>query len=566
MSGEPIDCSWVANPCLMKSCNPATGSCDLPAPDSTPCDDQELCNGVEVCSAGSCRPGKPVDCTGVADGCFQTTCNPITGQCDLPKPDGTPCGTPGLCNGASTCADGVCQSGAAVDCTAVTNPCLEKLCNPSSGLCDLPKSDGTICDDFDGCTAASECRLGACVPTVALICDQPNDACVYATCSVETEECVNVPLAEGRLPGTGSLRFFRRDTVHDAMQFVGWTLDTTTQTYTAYVHQVKYDNSIVASMPILPNTRPDFIMDTSVGMLLMRREMRQVDNYEIPEVVIADYDGNVQHRHVLNVPAAPGSGWTAGIVRRIDGGFFATGDASDDRHAVPAIDDIWLVWMSPDGQVEAQRRIDLGGWEYGRGVAIHPDGGYLITAMVSVGSWANCCHYDFWLARVDDSGDIIWANDDLLPEVGTMRPWLIAVNDDLFVTAGTATAGQYVMGVNRSGGLEFLHWIARDGINASSPMALLPLVDGGFLVVGHRWNLGGTRTYWGYATRIDSAGTIMWSKDLSNPAFAPATVDNLRAGYFILTGLYDLTGSFIGNPGWLILDENGNVCPGTTPP
>lgn len=68
------------------TCNPATGACNLPKTNGTPCPDSDLCDGTETCSGGSCAAGTTVDCSGVTDPCLQTACNPATGACNLPSP------------------------------------------------------------------------------------------------------------------------------------------------------------------------------------------------------------------------------------------------------------------------------------------------------------------------------------------------------------------------------------------------------------------------------------------------------------------------------------------------
>ncbi|HRE87682.1 MAG TPA: hypothetical protein PK095_00965 [Myxococcota bacterium] len=144
------------NTCTDDACAPS-GGCQF-LNHTRSCDDGDFCNGVEVC-----QDGEPIDCGGITDPCLQATCNPATGACDLPMPDGWPCPDADLCDGFETCLAGSCLSATPVECGAVTNPCLQTTCNPDTGACDLPQPDGTTCDDGDACSLNDACDSGTCV-------------------------------------------------------------------------------------------------------------------------------------------------------------------------------------------------------------------------------------------------------------------------------------------------------------------------------------------------------------------------------------------------------------------
>ena len=100
--------------------------CASPGSDGTPCNDGDLCTLQDVCTAGSCVGTSPV------------TCSPID-----------------ACHGAGTC-------------------------DPATGVCSQPTlSDGTSCDDGDGCTQTDQCLLGSCVGSNDVVCTAL-DACHVA--------------------------------------------------------------------------------------------------------------------------------------------------------------------------------------------------------------------------------------------------------------------------------------------------------------------------------------------------------------------------------------------------
>ena len=120
-----------ANPCTTDQC--ASGICaHQPLGDGTPCPDAAYCNGAELCSAGVCVPGVPVDCSYLNGDC-------VLGNCD------------------------------------------EEL----QGCVGRPVGEGESCDDGQFCTVTDVCLAGLCVgsgdpcPSACQRCNEQTDACVW---------------------------------------------------------------------------------------------------------------------------------------------------------------------------------------------------------------------------------------------------------------------------------------------------------------------------------------------------------------------------------------------------
>ncbi|MCC6624365.1 MAG: putative metal-binding motif-containing protein [Deltaproteobacteria bacterium] len=151
--------------CLVATCDPASGACDLlPVDDGTTCDDGSVCTTGDACDAGACI-GDAVDCSELDGTCLRGACDPELGCLAAPADEGAPC-DPGLrCVEAGACADGAC----------------------------LPL--GPPCDDLDACTAdtctsAGACEhtgpprptclsLGACAAGVPIVCEGGAYRCAY---------------------------------------------------------------------------------------------------------------------------------------------------------------------------------------------------------------------------------------------------------------------------------------------------------------------------------------------------------------------------------------------------
>ncbi len=156
----PCDDSSV---CTADTCNPAIGCVFSPV--EGPCDDGSLCTTGDLCVAGTCASGTPVDCSGVPNGCIQPVCNTKTGKCDIPKTDGVACAGNGVgeCSGPDVCLSGVCDDG---DLKAGL-PCGAGVAQPTC--------DPDVCDGNGTCTNASPLPDGS-------LCTQGGNTCCTGTC------------------------------------------------------------------------------------------------------------------------------------------------------------------------------------------------------------------------------------------------------------------------------------------------------------------------------------------------------------------------------------------------
>jgi len=131
-------------------------SCNLCAGDAY-CDNGDACDGVERCINGCCVSGTPVYCDD-GDGCTQNLCNSGSGECSYPpEADGTRCDDGDECTVGDICIAGVCRPGTPLDCDLGLACCSDRCVDLSSniyhcGQCDNP------CDVGSGFM----CRNGSC--------------------------------------------------------------------------------------------------------------------------------------------------------------------------------------------------------------------------------------------------------------------------------------------------------------------------------------------------------------------------------------------------------------------
>jgi hypothetical protein len=129
--------------------------------DDAPCDDANTCTTGDVCTAGDCVGGAPLNCD-----------------------DANPCTT-------DSCAAGECQH-AAVACND-NDACTTDTCNPATGC--VYTANAAACDDDDTCTADS------CDPAIGCVNTPIPDCCHEAADCAASDVCVAETCVAKALPG-----------------------------------------------------------------------------------------------------------------------------------------------------------------------------------------------------------------------------------------------------------------------------------------------------------------------------------------------------------------------------
>ncbi|NUN15526.1 MAG: hypothetical protein HUU55_18025 [Myxococcales bacterium] len=173
-----------SNVCTLDKCVANVG-CQYTSLPGT-CNDNSVCTQVDACSAGVCVGASPIDCDD-SDPCTTDSCDPILGCQHIPYTG--PCNDGFACTVNDTCATGDCL-GDPVICQDDNNPCTANICDPTSGQCYPPAPNGTICDDNNQCTIDT-CQAGICAPTAFPPCSNPvaGVVCVISGQAGSTVEC-----------------------------------------------------------------------------------------------------------------------------------------------------------------------------------------------------------------------------------------------------------------------------------------------------------------------------------------------------------------------------------------
>ena len=148
----PAACSKTNDSfCAVNTCIPTDGKCAMaPIHDSEPCDDNNFCTVVTVCTAGVCKSTQDKDCD---DGkqCTIDKCDPVNGCVHEPSTGGCEDGDP--CTVGDTCVAGLCKAGVAAQCDDGQFCNGSETCKSDQGGC----VGGLVpnCDDGNACTADS---------------------------------------------------------------------------------------------------------------------------------------------------------------------------------------------------------------------------------------------------------------------------------------------------------------------------------------------------------------------------------------------------------------------------
>ena len=181
-----LDCD-DGNACTQNGCDVAKGCQTVNK--VGPCEDGDPCTAGDTCATGQCVPGKKKDCED-ASPCTIDFCDAKSGQCvnDGTQLEGAPCDADGsVCTVDDVCAAGVCTAGPPLDCED-GNVCTTDFCNPAAGGCNSFNNSEACDADGDPCTVADACKNATCVAGAAKDCDDNND-CTLDTCDPADGSC-----------------------------------------------------------------------------------------------------------------------------------------------------------------------------------------------------------------------------------------------------------------------------------------------------------------------------------------------------------------------------------------
>jgi hypothetical protein len=284
------------------------------------------------------------------------------------------------------------------------------------------------------------------------------------------------------------------------------------------------------------------------------------------------------------------------VIQTTDGGYLLGGlsesDISGDKtEASQGEVDYWVVKLDSSGNIEWQNTIGGNGYDYLYSVIETTDGGYLLggysTSSISGDKTeASEDYYDYWVVKLDGSGDILWQNtiggnyDDLLRCV-------IQTTDGGYLLGGYSISGisgdkteakqgdddYWVVKLNGLGDILWQNTIG--GNNHDVLYSVIQTADSGYLLGGYSYSgISGDKTeacqgLWDYwVVKLNGSGDILWQKTIGGNGwdFLHSVIQTADGGY--LLGGYSQSGisgdKTEANQGfwdyWVVkLDGSGNI-------
>ncbi len=253
------------------------------------------------------------------------------------------------------------------------------------------------------------------------------------------------------------------------------------------------------------------------------------------------------------------------VVSTTDGGYAILGfTQSNDGDITDKQDesfDYWVLKFDAQDNLQWQKTYGGDGEDRGREIIQTQDGGYAILGSSFSNSGditENAGLQDFWLAKLDPNGNIIWQKsfgfqgaDSGISVIQTLdQGYLISGILDVTASGGQGetsrqilrhAGGDYwVLKLDGSGNLEWSRYFG--GNFTDTPEGIVQTTDNGFIIAGGSDSTdtdisGNLGTYDFWVIRISSTGELVWEK-----SFGGSQIDEARAiinsddGNFIIAG------------------------------
>ncbi len=248
-------------------------------------------------------------------------------------------------------------------------------------------------------------------------------------------------------------------------------------------------------------------------------------------------------------------GWPYIVIQTCDGGFAIAGRQATGSGNFA----FWLLKTNAKGQLQWSKT--YGGSSYSKVVTLiqTQDGGYLLGG----DTWAYSGFYDAFLIKTNAQGDMNWSKVYGGSGVDTVLS-VLQTKDGGYIWAGdTSSFG--------SGGYDF--WVVRidttgniiwdktyGGTSDDVANRIIPTADGGYAVFGSTWSYSARSADW-WLVKIDSNGNKQWDKSYDGNGWDDprATLQTCDGGYV----MFGSTASGVLSSDmkiWLVkADNSGNL-------
>jgi hypothetical protein len=300
-------------------------------------------------------------------------------------------------------------------------------------------------------------------------------------------------------------------------------------------------------------------------------------------VVKLDSSGNIQWQKCLG---GSGYDSANSIQQTTDGGYIITGmtestdgDVSGNNGSI----DAWVVKLDSSGNIQWQKCLGGSGDDTADSIQQTTDGGYIVAGatMSTDGDVSgNNGSADAWVVKLDSSGNIQWqkclggSDDDQANSIQqtTDGGYIVAgatMSTDGDVSGNNGSADFWVVKLDSSGNIQWQKCLG--GSDMDSAYSILQSTDGGCIVAGRTRSTdgdvsGNNGSSDAWVMKLDSSGNIQWQKCLGgSDVDSASSIQQTTDGGYILAGVTESNdGDVSGNNGlsdfWVVeLDSSGNI-------
>ena len=249
--------------------------------------------------------------------------------------------------------------------------------------------------------------------------------------------------------------------------------------------------------------------------------------------------------------------------------------------------DFWIVKLGGSGNIQWQKSLGGSGHDYAQSIQLTTDGGYIVAGYTASNDGDVSGYYgqgDFWIVKLDGSGNIQWQKT-LGGSERDRAESIQQTTDGGYIVAGSSRSndgdvsgihGNQDFWIVKLDAIGSIQWQRTLGGSASDfALSIQQTADGDYIVAGHTWSYDGDvsgnhgEDFW--IVKLDAFGSIQWLKTLGGieseqPKSIQLTTDG---GYILAGGTHSNDGDVSGNHGeglpltpdyWIVkLDGSGNI-------
>ncbi len=254
-----------------------------------------------------------------------------------------------------------------------------------------------------------------------------------------------------------------------------------------------------------------------------------------------------------------------------DGGYIVVGETTSndgDINGFHGDKDAWIVKLSNIGAIEWQKALGSSGWDNARSVELTADGGYMVAGQAGLNDGdvsGNHGGLDFWVVKLNSVGDIEWqkplggsSDDNALSIKSSSDGGYIVVGEtrsnDGDVSGFNGNVDFWVAKLNSSGDIEWQNALGGSGLDVASDVVE---TSDGFMVCGYvgSHNSGdvtghhSSLDYW--IVKLTKMGDLVWQKCFGGNNFDYArSIIQTYDGNFVIAGeVKSVDGDVEGNYG-----------------